>query len=218
MDRATYLRRWSELHGGADPSGTLVGGWLAMVHALATPLVRLRATPDAVTLLGLAVACTVPVLAGQGTWGIAAAAVVAAASGVLDSLDGAVAVMTGRATRFGAVLDAVADRVSDAAFVAALWVAGASPGLCVAAVALAWLHEYTRARAGAAGMSEVGTITVSERPTRVVVVVAFLLASLTAAGDQPWWFSLGAGTLVVTGAVGWAQLLVAVRRALGRQP
>lgn len=218
MDRATYLRRWSDLHGGADPTRPLVAGWLAMVHALATPLVRLRVTPNGVTLLGLAVACSVPALVALGPVGAIAGALVVAGSGVLDSLDGAVAVMTGRASRFGAVLDAVADRVSDAAFVAALWVAGAPAGWCVAAVAVAWLHEYTRARAGAAGMAEVGAITVGERPTRVIVVVAFLLAGQTAAGDQPWWYALGAGTLVVVGALGFIQLVAVVRRQLGERP
>lgn len=215
MDRATYLRRWSQLHGGADPSGRLVGGWLAMVHALATPLVRMRMTPDAVTLIGLAVACAAPVLAGIGQAGIVAASAVIAASGIVDSLDGAVAVMTGRTTRWGAVLDGVADRVSDAAFVAALWVAGAPAAVCVAAVGLGSLQEYARARAGAAGMSEVAVLTVNERPTRVIVVVMFLLAGVARPGDAPGWPTLGAWALVCVGAVGLAQLLLAVRRRLG---
>ena len=46
-------------------------------------------------------------------------------AGLLDNVDGAVAVLTGRATAWGAVLDAVADRVGDLALVGALLLAGA---------------------------------------------------------------------------------------------
>lgn len=211
MDRAAYLEQWSHLHGGARPTG-VVGGWLRVVHAVARPLARLRVPPDLVTLLGLVVACCAPWLAGQGRAGLVAAAVVVFLSGLVDSLDGAVAVMTGRVTRWGAVLDAVADRLSDAVFVAALWVAGAPPQACLAAVALTWLHEYLRARAQAAGMAGIGTLTVAERPTRVIVVGMFLLAT-AARPDEPW-PAIGSWALVGLGLVGLGQLGVVVRRTL----
>jgi CDP-diacylglycerol--glycerol-3-phosphate 3-phosphatidyltransferase len=211
MDRADYLDQWSVLHGGARPTG-VVGGWLRVVHAVASPFVRLRVPPDVVTLLGLVVAFCAPLLAGQGRAGLVAAALVVFLSGLVDSLDGDVAVMTGRVTRWGAVLDALADRVSDAAFVAALWVAGAPTAVCVAAVAVAWLHEYLRARAQGAGMVGVGTLTIAERPTRVIVVGMFLLAS-AARPEQPW-PTMGSWALVGLGVVGLAQLGVVVRRTL----
>jgi len=214
MDRATYLQQWSTLHGGARPTG-IVGGWLAVVHVVASPLARLRVPPDVVTLIGLAIACAAPLLAARGGAGVLAAALIVALSGLIDSLDGAVAVMSGRTSRWGAVLDAVADRISDAAFVAALWVVGAPAGLCLAALLLCWLQEYARARAGAAGLTEVGVLTVNERPTRVVVVVMFLLASVARPGDDPGWATLGAGALVGLGVIGLVQLLVVVRRRLG---
>ncbi|HYN57768.1 MAG TPA: CDP-alcohol phosphatidyltransferase family protein [Motilibacterales bacterium] len=214
MERDTYLQQWSTLHGGARPTG-IVGGWLRIVHAVASPMARLRVPPDAVTLLGLLIACSAPLLASLGRGGALAAALVIALSGLVDSLDGAVAVMTGRVSRWGAVLDAVADRISDAAFVATLWVVGAPAGVCVAAVAVCWLQEYARARAGGAGMTEVGVLTLNERPTRVVVVVMFLLASVARPEDEPGWETLGAWALVGLGAIGCAQLLVVVRRTLG---
>jgi len=214
MDRATYQQQWSTLHGGARPTG-IVGGWLALVHVVASPLARLRVPPDVVTLIGLAIACASPLLASRGGAGVLAAALIVALSGLIDSLDGAVAVMSGRTSRWGAVLDAVADRISDAAFVAALWVVGAPAGLCLAALLLCWLQEYARARAGAAGLAEVGVLTVNERPTRVVVVVMFLLASAARPEDDPGWATLGAGALVGLGVIGLVQLLVVVRRRLG---
>ncbi len=77
-----------------------------------------------------------------------------AASGLLDSLDGAVAVLTDRATRWGAVLDSVVDRVSDALYLVALWLVGAPAWACVVGRrAAARLQEYARARATAVGMS-----------------------------------------------------------------
>jgi phosphatidylglycerophosphate synthase len=214
MDRATYIEQWSSLHGGARPTG-IVGGWLRLVHAVAAPLVRIRVPPDVVTLLGLAIACLAPLLASLGRWGTLAAALVIALSGLFDSLDGAVAVMTGRTSRWGAVLDAVADRISDAVFVATLWVAGAPPAVCVAAVGLCWLQEYTRARAGGAGMTEVGVLTLNERPTRIVVVGMFLLAAVARPNDEPGWATFGAWVLVVLGVIGLTQLLVVVRQRLG---
>jgi phosphatidylglycerophosphate synthase len=214
MDRDTYLQQWSTLHGGARPTG-IVGGWLRIVHAVAWPLTRLRVSPGAVTILGLLIACSAPLLASLGRGGVLVAALVIALSGLFDSLDGAVAVMTGRTSRWGAVLDAVADRVSDAVFAATLWVVGAPAGVCVAAVALCWLQEYARARAGGAGMTEVGVLTLDERPTRVVVVVMSLLASAARPDDEPSWATLGAWALVGLGVVGLVQLLVVIRRTLG---
>jgi CDP-diacylglycerol--glycerol-3-phosphate 3-phosphatidyltransferase len=214
MDRDTYMQQWSALHGGASPTG-VVGGWLRLVHAVARPLVGLRVPPDAVTLLGLLIACSAPLLAAQGRAGVVAAALVIALSGLFDSLDGAVAVMTGRTSRWGAVLDAVTDRVSDAVFVATLWVVGAPASVCVAAVALCWLQEYARARAGGAGMTEVGVLTLNERPTRVIVVAMSLLASAARPEDDPGWATLGAWALVGLGVIGLVQLLVVVRRTLG---
>jgi CDP-diacylglycerol--glycerol-3-phosphate 3-phosphatidyltransferase len=211
MQRPDYLALWSALHGGADPSG-IVGAWLRLMHALAAPLVRLRIPPDGVTVVGMLVACAAPVLAGSGA--LVAAAAVVAGSAVLDSLDGAVAVVSGRTSRWGAVLDGVADRVSDAAFVAALWAAGAPGLLCVGAAALAWLQEYARARAGAAGLAEVTVLTANERPTRVIVVAMCLLAGAVRPADEPGWPTLGAWALAVLGVVGLAHLLAALRRRL----
>ena len=95
------------------------------------------------------------VAAQGGRWPLAAAALVVLV-GVLDGLDGAVALHTGRARPLGAVVDAVADRLGDLLLAATLAVLGAPPAWCVAAAALTLLHEYLRARAGAAGMPGVG--------------------------------------------------------------
>lgn len=213
MSRAEYLARWSQLHGGASPTG-LVGWWLGISHAAARPLVRLGASPNAVTVLGLLVAlAVVPACAPGGRWPLAAVVLIAL-SGLVDNLDGAVAVMTGRTTRFGFVLDSVCDRLADAAYVAALWVLGAPAGLCVAGAGIAWLHEYVRARAAVAGMPEIGVVTVAERPTRVIVTAMFTLGAGIYGAQAPDWALAGAAAWVTIGAVGLVQLGVVVSRRL----
>ena len=219
-DFAGYLELWSAGHGGYDPRGNpLVHGWLRLTYAAARPFARRRVSPDALTGLGLLVCALVPLaVAPGGGWPLLAVPVIVA-SGLVDGVDGAVAVLTGRVSRFGSVLDGVADRIGEALYVLALWLLGAPGWLCVLGAGLAALQEYARARAGAAGMTEVGVVTVWERATRVVVT-AFALGFAGLAGLLvPSWVgavaTVGAAAWVVLGAVGLVQVLVVARRLLG---
>ena len=215
LSREEYLDRWSTLHGGYDPRGSrIVGPWLAVVHALASPFARLGISPDVVTLLGGLVSALVVWVASLGDRWVLLAAVIVGLSGLTDSLDGAVAVITGRESRWGAVLDSVIDRVSDALFLVALWVVGAPPLACVLAGVLLFTQEYARARATAIGMDDIGVVTIGERPTRVIVVAMFLLAAGIYPVSAAFWVSLGAWVSVGVGAVALVQLLVVVRRRL----
>lgn len=215
LDRSAYLDRWQELHGGVDPRASrLVGPWLSFIHALATPFARLGVPPDVVTLLGLVVSGVVVWLCALGDRWVLLAAFVVGASGVLDSLDGAVAVLTDRVTRWGAVLDSVVDRLSDALYLVALWLVGAPAWACVTAGVVVLTQEYARARATAVGMDDIGVLTVGERPTRVIVVAMFLLAAGIYPGSAAWWAGLGAYASLGIGLVALAQLLVTVRRRL----
>jgi phosphatidylglycerophosphate synthase len=173
--------------------------------------------PIVATAAGLLVAAAAvgPALAG-GAW-LVAAGVLVGLSGLLDSLDGALALAGGRASRRGFVLDSAVDRLTEVAYAAALWVAGAPGWLAVAFGALCWLPDYLRARAGQAGVAETGAISVWERPTRVVLTGL----TLGGAGVLPWH---GAADVVVTagtaagavlGLVAVTQLGVSLRRALG---
>ena len=104
--------------------------------------------------------------ADRGSW---RPGVLVGLSGLLDSLDGALAISTGRASRRGFVLDSVVDRLTEAAYAGALWAAGAPGWLAVCFGALCWLPDYLRARAGQAGVAETGALSVWERPTRVIL-------------------------------------------------
>ncbi|HYN75804.1 MAG TPA: CDP-alcohol phosphatidyltransferase family protein [Candidatus Limnocylindria bacterium] len=213
--RAAYLARWSDLHGGYDPRGApLVHGWLSVVYVCARPFAALRVPPDLMTMLGLVVSGLVVWLAALGGRWVLGAVVLVVISGLVDGLDGAVAVLTDRVTRWGHVLDSAVDRCSDALYLVALWLVGAPAGVCVAAGAVSGLLEDTRARAGAGGMSEVGVVTVAERPTRVIITAAFLLGAGLYVSAAATWAALGAWAWLGISLVGLGQLLVVVRRRL----
>lgn len=213
LDRDGYLERWAALHGGYDArASALVGGWLRLTYVLARPLAGAGVSPHALTGLGVLLAGLAAGCAWAGGRWLLVAALLVAASGVLDGLDGAVAVLRGRATRWGFVLDSVADRVGDALYAVVLWLAGAPGEVAAAGAALALLQEYARARAGAAGLAEIGVVTVWERPTRVIVTVAFLAA--TGAFLDERWAGLGAWLWVGLGVVGLTQLLFALHGRL----
>lgn len=216
LGRDAYFDRWAELHGGYDPrSSRLTSAWLTLAYTLARPLAVLRVPPDVVTALGAVVCALAVYLAMLGERWVVGAAVVVALSGLVDNLDGAVAVMTGRTTRWGFVLDSVVDRVCDGLYLVALWVVGAPAWVCVVGGALMSLQEYTRARAGNAGMGEIGVVTVWERPTRVIVTAMFLLGAGIHIEAAPAWATAGAVAWAALGVVGLIQILVVVRRHLG---
>jgi phosphatidylglycerophosphate synthase len=209
-----YLAGWQQLHGTDPRASRLVSGWLRVSYVLARPLARRGVTPTALTVLGVVVsAAVVGLAAAGGRWPLLAAPLVVL-SGLLDSLDGAVAVLSGRSTRWGALVDALADRVSDVLYCAALWLLGAPGWLAVAAATLAFLHEYARARAGGLGLDDAATITVAERPTRVVGATMFLLAAGLYPSAAGSWATAGAAFGVVAGVVGLLQLLPTLRRRL----
>lgn len=76
------------------------------------------------------------------------------------------------------------------------------------------LQEYARARAGNAGMGEVGVVTVWERPTRVILTAALLLGCGLLPGSADLIATGGAAVWVVLGLIGLTQLLVVVRGRL----
>jgi phosphatidylglycerophosphate synthase len=226
VTRDDYLRRWSQSHGGVPPQG-LVGGWLRVVYRCAGPFVTLGVPPNAITLAG-------PVLAALALWPAAAggrwpllAVVLVVLAGLVDSLDGAVAVLSDRVSRIGAVLDSACDRLADLCLIGALWLVGGGSGAgsggwltgaCLAGAVLAVLHEQVRASARVNGMSEVGVVTVSERPTRVIVTAAFLLAAGLYPGAAAGWATAGAVAWAGLGAIGLVQLgVVVAHRLTGRE-
>ncbi|GHH39832.1 CDP-alcohol phosphatidyltransferase family protein [Lentzea cavernae] len=219
-DKANPVAGWSRLHGEDVSESRLVVGWLRFVHALAGPVDRVH--PDVLSLAGvLAAAGAVAAAAGGGLWALAALLLVVA-TGVLDGLDGAVALRTGRVRPLGAVVDAVCDRLSDLALVLVLLVLGAQAWWCAAIGVSVLLHEYARAKAQAVGMASAGAITVAERPTRVIVVAIACAGAGLAPGGTPvtgWsWAAVSALVWAGCAVAGFAQLAAGVRRELAGRP
>jgi CDP-diacylglycerol--glycerol-3-phosphate 3-phosphatidyltransferase len=127
-------------------------------------------------MIGLAVTATVPAIAAAGAAWPLLALVILLVGAVLDGVDGAIAVRTGTASRWGRVLDPFADRCSDLLLLLTLVILGAPAWLGVALALLTLLLESVRAHAQTAGMEGPGALTWWERPSRVIVV-SFAAAS-----------------------------------------
>lgn len=143
---------------------------------IASLLLRMGVSPDAVTLVG-----TAGVMAGalvfypQGVffWGT----VVITLFVFSDMIDGNMARQLGRSSRWGAFLDSTLDRLADAAVFAALalWFAGAGDDAVLCSVALFCLASgqivsYTKARGESMGLP-VRVNGLVERAERLVITL-----------------------------------------------
>jgi phosphatidylglycerophosphate synthase len=93
-----------------------------------------------------------------------------------DGLDGSLAILTGRVSKWGAALDAVADRIVEALWAFGLYLLGAPLEIVVLAWLAAYSQEYMRARAGGLGFHDIGVVTTAERPVRASLVFIALVA------------------------------------------
>jgi phosphatidylglycerophosphate synthase len=232
---AAYQAGWRVVHSlgeGVQPGGRLAAGYLRLPYAVGGPLARAGVDPDLVTLAALWVALVAGWTATLGPGWAAAAGVLTLLAGVADSVDGAVAVMQGRASAFGFVWDSTADRLADLAVIAGpvvLVATEADPGwrpvalaTGAAAAGLLLLLEYVRARAQAGPVAAAWSLaTPGERPTRVIVLglaglavgAAQLGGDALAAAALDLGYPLALAALAVLEAAGCAQLLLTVRRA-----
>ena len=213
-DRAAR-ERWSAAHGDVDPdSSRWISGWLPIVHRLTGRLAGRGIDPAVVTAAGLVVSATVPLLAWLGgRWPLLAIVCVVAA-GLLDGIDGALARWDGTASRWGSVLDDLADRCSDLLLISALAFLGAPPALCLAAGVLTLLLESARASARAAGLDGIGVLTVWERPSRIIVAAFGVGLCGVVDSSMPWIATGAAAIAVVLATIGLLHLLVVLRRTL----
>jgi CDP-diacylglycerol--glycerol-3-phosphate 3-phosphatidyltransferase len=143
---------------------------------------RTGITPNGVTAIGFVVNCIAAVLAARGQ--LLAAGLVMLFGSALDLVDGALARATGRASRFGAVFDAVLDRYSEAIMLLGLVIYQADRGgywqvgLLFAALTGSVLVSYVRALAETQGHTlREGLFTRVERV--LLVAVALILARWT---------------------------------------
>ena len=140
---------------------------------------RVGLTPNLVTLIGLLIAVGGAALVAVGEWWMGG--IVVLFGGVFDMFDGALARMTGRASKFGALLDSVVDRVSEAVAlfgILAYYLASdndVGAALAYAAIIGSLMVSYMRARSEGLGIDcKVGVMT---RPERVAAIGFGLIAA-----------------------------------------
>jgi len=135
------------------------------------------------------------------------------ASGALDAMDGAVARITGRVSRFGGFLDSTFDRISDFAVLGGIALSEIVDWrLVMLTVFGSFLVPYCRARGEAAGSTGMA-VGIAERAERQVMLALFsIFHPLTTQVNV-----LQAG-IVIIGILAWvtvAQRVLAAKRTLG---
>ena len=173
-----FSKQWSGLHGGASTSG-IVGIWLKISFRVAISLSRIGCTPNALTLFGVIFAFLVS-WSAPNSWAIAFLVF----SLACDGLDGSLALIRKSSSKFGSLLDSIADRLAEGLWATAFYRLGVPLHLVLIGWVLAGIQEYARARLGSAGVREIGVVTLVERPIRATFLFLALIA---------WQFSFSHG-------------------------
>ena len=172
MDKNEFFTTWSNLHGGAKIEG-IVKTWLQISYASARFLSKLRVTPNLLTFAGLFFAIALWQFANS--W---AAALFLVLSLFFDGIDGSLAILQKKTSKFGAFTDSFVDRISEVFWALALYKLGAPASLVFVALLATFIQEYLRARAGGLGHEEVGIVTICERPVRASLIFIAIVANL----------------------------------------
>ncbi len=169
MKEQQFKERWSELHGGADTEG-VVGGWLSFSYQAARVCVALRITPNLLTFLGLGTAIAM----GLSEYA-AIALLLLVISLFFDGIDGSVAILRGTESKWGELLDSLADRISEAFWLYMGWRLGIPAWVVITMWTIASTQEYARARLASLGHREIGVVTPTERPVRAIFMAFALI-------------------------------------------
>ena len=164
MSREEFFSTWSDLHGNAKISG-IVKAWLSISYLIVKPISKVRITPNILTMFGLFFG-VILFLNANTAW----ASVLLVLSLICDGIDGSLAILTKKSTKWGAILDSVVDRLTEIFWVLALYKIGADLKLLILVLLTASLQEYVRARSAGLGVAEVGIVTFAERPVRASFV------------------------------------------------
>jgi phosphatidylglycerophosphate synthase len=168
---------------------------------LGAGLARAGWSPNAVTLTGLALVC-----AGSAAYAVHRSELIYALSLAVafsfDGLDGAVARVSGRTTRFGGYLDAVTDRYQEIiVFACIAWVRDLWP-LCLFVLSGALLTSYNKARVALEmPIDNTAWPDLIERFERIVITVAVLVADALFSPPAAWPWSILASGLLVLGVL-----------------
>jgi phosphatidylglycerophosphate synthase len=124
-------------------------------------------TPNAITTIGLV--ASVSIYFTSYTSQLVALVIFTL---ICDGVDGSLAIYRDKASKFGELYDALADRVVEAMWLVGATFVGVPVRWAIAIWVFAATQEYARARLASLGYSEIGVVTPAERPIRALFVVA----------------------------------------------
>lgn len=170
MVRSEFYAKWSSLHGDTPAKG-IVKVWLSISYSLMRPVAALKTSPHLITALGVIASIAAWINAHHGF-----SAILLVLSLLADGVDGTLAVIRGVDGKWGAVIDAVSDRIAEIFWALTFYKIGAP----ILVIAIAWLaagtQEYVRARMGGLGATAVEVITIAERPVRASLLFIALIS------------------------------------------
>ena len=169
LSKEEFRAKWSSLHSDAETTG-IVGGWLNISYRFGLICTLLRISPNALTLLGL-LGAVATALTAHSAWAI----FFLVFSLFCDGIDGSVAIFQHRDSKWGATLDSVADRISEALWFYALYAIGVPAWIPITLWSIAAFQEYARAKLISLGVSDIGVVTPAERPVRASFLFIVLI-------------------------------------------
>jgi CDP-diacylglycerol--glycerol-3-phosphate 3-phosphatidyltransferase len=169
LNKDEFKAKWSSLHSDAETTG-IVGAWLNISYRFGLICTLLRISPNALTVFGL-LGAVATALTAHLPWAI----LFLVFSLFCDGIDGSVAIFQHRESKFGATLDSVVDRISEALWFFALYAIGVPAWIPITLWSVAAFQEYARAKIVSLGVSDIGVVTPAERPVRASFLFIVLI-------------------------------------------
>jgi phosphatidylglycerophosphate synthase len=173
---------------------------------IALAMGRVGLTPNGLTLIGFAITTVGAVLVGLEAWVVGG--IVVFVGGVFDMFDGTLARATGQASKLGAFMDSVFDKLGEIivflGVIAGMQAADAAAvPILVAAAAMgaSIMVSYARAKSDALGYSSgmgLAAVGVMPREVRLVIISLGIILTGTSIGIAAIEFALG---VILVGAV-----------------
>ena len=207
LSKQEFKVKWSSLHSDAKTNG-IVGAWLNISYRFGLVCTLLRISPNVLTLFGL-LGAVATAATSQTIWAI----FFLVFSLFCDGIDGSVAIFQQRESNWGATLDAVADRISEAFWFFTLFAIGVPAWIPIILWSIASFQEYARAKLKSLGVSDLGVVTPAERPIRASFLFIALIMNYLGIPGVTW---LSIGFLVVQ-IYSFVSVVVFARNQLLRQ-
>ena len=107
MNQSEFFAKWSKLHGDATISG-IVKGWLRISFILVRPIAKLKITPNMLSTFGLFFGVLL-FFNAENNWAI----LLLITSLICDGVDGSLAIVTNKESKWGAAVDSIFDRLTE---------------------------------------------------------------------------------------------------------